>query len=943
MPTCSPYEPPRFITASERADENIGAAVKQAEASGIYTQVREGSRAEFVNRAMDQLREILPFDFEQLIKYYEKEKIISVDKALTRAANDGAPVYKASNKLNPEQVALAARVTKSYLMSTAVATRQMAGNFLLKVKAGEDALNEGLAFAKQMQHTSRFGGFVLGWDQQMGRAVANQADLGVRATRRAEQAAIVSGEEAARLGNYTDLFQSIAQKMNDPATLNEAINDLIGLARRVEFLDDPVKIAKVSTSIQIAGNAWQEVFINGMLSGPATFAANAAGMGWAIARPLLQYGAASSYAALGLPGSKPALQAAAEAAASLSAINGAWGDAWQLASRAFRSESSIYQAKREAGISSVPIDRYLEQQGMAPLDDALASTIDTVGSVIRLPGRALLGTDEFAKHLTVRAEVASRAIRRAAENNIDLTDKKAFDDYMKQEMNLAFHLGNPADPPEAKWRLKSIYDLENGIMAEADRATFQEDNSWARRVSGALEVPVIGPMLKPMIPFVRTPLNILKQGFYESTGLAAAVKAASTLVENGGNPTATLLVLQKQMLEDPGETFRVAGQIALTTTAAAVMYTGVMSGAIVGGGPGRWTPGGRGSAAQTAYNEWLRENGRVPYSIQVGDQSIPFDRFGEPISIVLRMVADAGMYSSYANYASQEEWMAGIAGIMVSGLYQASFLQGLQDVMGLLTDNSTLNGPKPTRAVQNWLSTQTPFGGFLNYVRRLEDPYRNAYGGATFIEAMRIHEDFYGSIFGKLNDRLPGVGKAPVMVNQITGKPVPIMPGHGPNGLNPLQMAIPFLPRGGEGSPGAWSALFKIKGFYQEMRPNKVRLTNGEQQELNELMSKVKIGGRTVEQFIVDYEKRSDVQQLIQNRAAMKSDLKTQIVADMDKGINQYFQVAWTQYLQRNRDVYRRAALVEARDQSLKQNDLGGAKSIDETLDELFRAARAGQ
>ena len=941
MPTCSPYERPRFATAAERADINIGAAVRQAEESGLYTQVREGGRAEFVQKAIRELREILPFDFDELLKYYQKEGYIKVDKALTKAANDGAPVYKASPKLNPDQVSLAARVTKSYIMSTAVATRQMASSFLLKVKAGEDALIEGLAFARQMQHTSRFGGFVLGWDQQMGRAVANQADLGMRATRSAERAAAVTGEEAARLSGYTDLFKEIADKMNDPATMTEAINDLIGVARRVEFLDDPMKIAKVSTSIQLAGNAWEEVFKNGLLSGPATFAANAAGIGWAIARPIIQYGAASSYAALGLPGGKAALQASAEAAASLAAINGSWSDAWQLAKRAFHMESSIYQARMEPGISSTVIDQYMQQQGMGTIDDALASTIDTLGSVVRLPSRALLGTDEFAKHLTVRGEVAARAVKRAVENGVDLTDRAAIDEYMKREMEMAFNFQSPT--AQEKWRIKSIYDIDNGIMAEADRATFQEENSWASKVSSALEVPVIGPMLKPMIPFVRTPLNILKQGFVESTGIGAALKAATTLVENGGNPTATLLALQKQLLEDPGETFRVAGQIAVTTTAAAAMYAGVMSGVIIGGGPGRWTGGGKGSAAQRAFDQYLEENGRTRYSVQVGSLSIPFDRFGEPIAIVLRMVADAGMYSSYASYNDQEHWMAGITGIMATGLYQASFLQGLQDVMGVLTDPEAANGAKSTRAVQNWLSTQTPFGGFLNYVRRIEDPYKNAYGGATFIEAMRVHEDFYGSVFGRLNDRLPGVGKAPQMVDQITGKPVPIVPGGGPNGLNPLQQAIPFLPRGGKGTTGPWSAIFAIKGSYQERRPDRVKLTNAEQQQFNKLMAQQVINGKTIAQSINDYARREEVQQFIQNRAALKSDSRAQVTKQLDSLINEYSQAAWYRLVQENSAVARRATMVEARDKLLKQNDLAGAESVDRGIDELFRAARSGE
>jgi hypothetical protein len=940
MPICSPWEPPHFITAAEKADENIGAAVKQAEKSGLYTEVRSGSRAEFQAKAVRVLKEILPFGFDDLLRYYEKEGIVKA-----KASPDGSPLYKASSKLTIKQVELAAVVTKTYLMSTAVATRQMASNFLLKVKNGEDALNEGLAFAKQMSHTSRFGGFVLGWDQDMGRAVANQRKLNLNVTRSAEKAAQVGAEEAARLGNYSDIFQSIAEKMNDPASLNEGINELIGLARRVEFLDDPVKIAKVSTGIQIAGNAWEEVFKNGLLSSPATFAANAAGIGWSIARPIIQYGAASSYAALGLPGAKTALQAAAEAAAAIQAINGAWADAWHLGARAFSSESSIYQAQRTPGISSAAINAMLEAQGKGALDDGFASTLDTIGRTIRLPGRALLGTDEFAKHITVRGEVASRAIKRAVENGVDLTDKAALETYMKQEADLAFNLHNPGDPPEAKWRLKSIYDLENGIMAEADRATFQEENSWANKVNQALAAPVIGPMLKPFVPFVRTPLNILKQGFVESTGLGAAVNAAGMLVENGGNPTATLLAIQKKMLEDPGETFRIGGQIALTTTAAAVMYAGVMNGAIIGGGPGRWSQKqGGGVPGQIAFEKWLQENGKSKYSINVGSVSVPFDRFGEPIAIVLRMVADAGMYSSYANYASQEEWMAGIAGIMASGLYQASFVQGLNDVMQIIGDPNAANGPKTTRAVQNWISTQTPFGGMLNYIRRLEDPYKHAYGGATPIEAMRMHEDFYGSIFGKLNDRLPGVGKAPVMIDQITGQPIPIVPGYGPNGMNPLQMAIPFLPRATSGESGPWSALYKIRGYYMEKRPDpsKVKLTNAEQQQLNGYMASAKIDGQTIAQFISSYEKRPDVQELIKNRALVRSGLKTRIVTDLDAMINEYYQIGLHQLLNSNSDVARRYTLGEARNELLKQNDLPGAQEADKAIDLLFRAARGG-
>jgi hypothetical protein len=937
-----------MVTAAERADENIGAAVKQAEASGIYTQPRQGATAEFTERAMSMLREIIPFDMDELLKYYVKMGYVKVDKAATQAAGDGAPVYTASKRLNTEQITLLARVTKSYLMSTTMATKQMAQNFLLKVKNGEDALVEGLAFARQMQHTSRFGGFILGWHQDLGRGVAFQSDRLMRSSPGRELGELpdATADEAARLPGYATIFEGIASKMNDPATMGEAINELIDLARRVEFLEEPMRIARVSTSLEIAGRAWPEVFINGLLSGPATFAANAAGMGWAVARPIMQLGAASAYAALGLPGAMGARQAAAEAMASIIAINSAWSDAWALGTRALRTESSIYQAKYQRAIGSAPIDQYLMERGMGTMDDGLRSTIDALGGAIRLPSRFLLGSDEFAKHLVVRGEVASRAVKRAMENGIDVTDKKKFQEYLDQEMKLAFNFkaadgGDIADIQE-KWKLKTIYDLENGIMAEADRATFQEDNSWANNVSRALQIPVIGPMVRPFIPFVRTPLNILKQGFVESTGLGAVLNVGKTAIDNGGNPTATLLALQQQYLRDPGEAFRVAGQIAVTTAAAAVMYAGVMDGRIVGGGPRRWSS--RNSDAQVAWERWIADQGRIPYSIRVGDTNIPFDRFGEPISIVLRMVADAGMYSSYVDYSSQEEWMAGIAGIMASGLYQASFLRGIDDLMSLLTDpDMATGGKRASRAVQNWVATQTPFGGLLNYVRQVEDPYRRAYGGATFIEAMRVHEDTYGSIFGRLIDRLPGVGKAPIMVDQVTARPVPIMPGGGPTGVNPLQMAIPFLPRGGDAEDGAWSVIFNVKGSYREKRPSGIKLTNAEQQELNKLMGESTIGGRTLEQAIIRFGRRADVQNFMRNKAALKSDEKAAIEDDLDEIVNDYYQAAWMEMLQRNSSVARRYLLSGAKRDRLSQNDLAGAEQVESEIDQLFRLARSGR
>lgn len=943
---CSPYAPPRFIQRSEEADQGqyLGAALRNAEASGEYTRARKGHDAEWNDLQIRHLQQMLPMDFKDLNQYFLKNNWISLDKKATReAAAKGIadPIYKASK--NIDQIGTAAAVTKNYLQSIAGGVHQLADNFLRKVNAGEEATLEGMEFARQMQGVARFGGYVLGWDQAYGRALRVQAlRKGGAALRESDRFMQETTDQLGNLGQYKDKFQEIAAKLQDPVQSAEGVNELINLAKRVQFLGDPMKIAKTSMSMEIAGNAWNEVFINGLLSAPATFAANASGLAWTVARPLLQLGAAKAYAATGLRGAKVAEQAAAEAAASLGAIYSSINDAAQLGWHAAKSETSIYQAgagqelKDRVGIHGENLATLLERRGLDRPDDGLLDMVSRIGEITRMPSRALLGTDEMAKHLTIRGEVAAQAVKKAAKEGVDITDRAALEPFLQKEMDAAFNLQKPE--LWEKYRVSSIYDLQTGIMAEADRATFQEVNGFAQRVQGVL---ADFPVLRPFVPFVRTPLNILKQGFVESTGLGSVMNAYKAAKGAGFNPTATKIAIAQQLLEDPGESFRIAGQIALTSSLAATFYGMAMTGVIVGGGPGRWSRGGKGSNEQKAWELMMREQGKAPYSINIGGMSIPFDRFGEPISIVLRMAADMGMYSSYVPQAAQEEWLAGMAVIMTSGLYQASFLKGINDVIDIVGDPGSTVGVKGGKTIQNWMATQTPFGGLLNYVDKVVDPFKHAYGGATLLEVMKVHEDTFGTgIFAKIADRIPGFNGTPALVDQISGLPVPAVPGAGPGGLNPLQMAVPFMPRGIQAADDVWTAIFNIKGSYQEKRPTNMRLTNAEQQDLNRRMASLVIDGKTVRQAVMDYYRRADVQQYVQKRGAAFMDVRTKIEQGLDRVIDGYYQAAMQDLAQSNRDVRQRSILREAANQAASMNDAGAANQIQSQIDSLFEEAR---
>jgi hypothetical protein len=477
-------------------------------------------------------------------------------------------------------------------------------------------------------------------------------------------------------------------------------------------------------------------------------------------------------------------------------------------------------------------------------------------------------------------------------------------------------------------------------MREADQATFQEANRVASTVTDVLGKM---PFLKPFVPFVRTPLNILNQGFVESTGLGAIMNVAGDIAGAGFNPTAAKMIIAKRLLDDPGETFRVTGQIALMSTVAATFYGAAMNGTIVGGGPGRWSKGGKSSDAQKAWERMMNEQGRSPYTILLPDgSSLPFSRLPEPVAGFMRMFADMGMNSAWVNHESKEEWLTAMTVIGVSGLYQSSFLKGISDIIDLIGDPyATTMGTKGSKAVQQWMATQTPFGAFLSFVDRQVDPFKHAYQGATFGELMKVHEDTFGTgIFAKLADRLPGFNGTPTMIDQISGLPVPMTPGQGPSGINPFQSAIPFLPRGYKGADGAWTAIYNILGSYREFRPDKYKLTNAEQQELNKQMATIMINGKTVQQAVLEYYDRPDVQEFVKKRGAAFTDVRAGIKDGLTNLMREYYLAAEQSLAESNRSVMQRAAIAGSIKDYEKRNDFETAHEMRSQLNSLFEEAR---
>jgi hypothetical protein len=818
------------------------------------------------------------------------------------------------------------------------AVRDLAGEFLRKVNGGVDATAEGLALAREMQGVGRTAEVMLGWRQKLGRGLdaLNNADSPkLRAIDKIEYDQSI--KDADKLDGLNAKFAEIAAKLGDPEQQGEAINMLVETAEAVRYIDNPADIARATTGMTIAGKWWSTLFINGLLSNTNTLLTNVAALSYAVARPAMQIVGAQAFS-VWAPGIKR--QAMLEASASLGAMYEAAGDALLIGRRAFMEELPTHtrvDAERGLGFTKA------EARGLLG-EDANPGVLDVIGKfgqVVRLPGRALLGTDEVAKHLAIRGEVAARGVRRALKEGTDVTTREAMQNAVKEEMALAFNL----DSKEVwqKYAFKGGEAYDQGQLAEygrsvytvAEEATFQQRNKLAQGVNKVLNK---APALRPFFPFIKTPTNILITGF-ESTGLGAVGNAFNLAKQNSFNPSATLLDINKKLLQDPSQSALYAGQVATMGVIFTTVWGQVMSGNMTGGGPAVYMPQGKRKEAQYAWKK--QGNEAYTWKTPIGD--IPFARMPEPFATIMRMTADAGSYSAYMTTEEQEGVNAAMVGLMATSVFDASFFGSVHaflDVIGGGVDRFDMNLGK---LAKDYAATQVPFGGLLSQIDRANDPYKGIIEPVGISEMWKIHENlFTNGIFSKIADRMPGVTR-PQHIDPVSGEPVFIYPGYGPEGMNPFEMSIPMWPRNIKGDE-AYDVLFKVSGGLTQYaggnRANK--LSDGEQQELNGLISKVRINGVSYQDAIIKFGRRPDVAEYMRLKGNTTLSVRTKIQEELTKLKRRYETIGYRNLVQSNDSVRTREAVVGQIKTQKKAGNWQKQQSLQTELDGLFDRARRG-
>lgn len=327
-----------------------------------------------------------------------------------------------------------------------------------------------------------------------------------------------------------------------------------------------------------------------------------------------------------------------------------------------------------------------------------------VGTIIRLPTRALSAEDEFFKAMSGTAELYTQAYRAARKEGL------------KGRAMLTRAEELILDPSE---------EMMKNVKKTELSATFQQDlGNIGKKV---MQFRNSVPGLRYIIPFVKTPTNIFKEALRTS-------------------PLGFLEAGQMMYKGAPGE--EITKSVAKAAFGSAI-GAGLMlihrSGNLVGSVPDN--P----SEREAFYNV-----GKRPYSIKIGDKWVSFARV-EPFATLLGAVADIS--DGIDRGENVNEMVLNFVNIVASQAEDKTFLQGLTDLFSLFTHKNMVSEGIPTTARRLLITALSGFEpqALAQGARSVDGIYRDT-----------NDSDFWGQLIKTVKSRTPWLSQSlPAKINSF--------------------------------------------------------------------------------------------------------------------------------------------------------------------------------
>jgi hypothetical protein len=514
-----------------------------------------------------------------------------------------------------------------------------------------------------------------------------------------------------RAGELNALFG--AEDVQDVEFLGELYMAIPTRAGKAKFVQQGI-LAKTMDVIT-------EVWINSILTHPATHAVNIAGNAIFMMTRIAETAVASGIGKVrsAVTGTSDRVRVR-EALIRLDAIRESYKDALLVAGRTALTEepskkfdfaqSSKIDVRNRRAIGTTGDPRVVTQ--MIREGNVGAGLINILGIQARMGGRALLAEDEFFKGIAYRSELRVMASLRGAEM-----------------YDAAIDAGKTVDEAKAAAVAEEVRILNNppsGIVEDAEAAakamTFQGDLDG---LLGDMQGVTSHPVAKLFVPFYKTPVNVMKETLARSPAMLANPNFYRTLMAGGREADFAL---------------------AQVATGSALMSTFAYQAMGIDDPDRNVIIMGSGPVERTARQAMMRQ-GIQPYSINFKQddgtyKSVTYSRL-DPISGMLAMSADFAYYAQYEEDQAVLDTLATAAVVGIAGYMQElPMLDAVKDLgrvlnqpdgVGQFEAFTELLAQKGTEAGLSLVPLQSAFSAGI---ARMQDP--------TARSTMLPEEGFFG-------------------------------------------------------------------------------------------------------------------------------------------------------------------------------------------------------
>ena len=558
----------------------------------------------------------------------------------------------------------------------------------------------------------------------------------------------VQTEVARALNQFRMQASSVDMAIHEKNAILEALGGRDANVRFAELLDsisDPVKrnkVARLGAAAQTPERLWW-AWMQGLLSGPTTHVANLLGNSAVAAiAPIertigaivshlpggsgkIQYGEGLEQMAGLVGGMVDALRITAQGREAIKDATGKFfkadftGASNVLAENGDQFGNAIRSFNEDRGILGSTEGAY--EHSARPISaDALdldpttfmGRAADVGGAVWGLPTRALQASDELFRTMHYRGELRALAYREAARQGLEGDD-------------LARFVADTLERPPADFHAQALEAARQGTF----QAPLGQFGRWLQE--GTIKVPA----LRFVMPFVRTPINILKYAGHRTPGLARFSAQVQADMAAGGARREMAIARQ------------VFGGTMLTVAGLAA-HAGLLTGG--------------GEKDQTAE----KLAGWQPYSVKVGDEYVSLARI-EPFGTLFGLAADFVDISGHLDEQTSSEIAASLGLALTRNFTSKSYVQGLSRFLAAVVDPAQ----KGSAWFEQFAASFVP--GIANTVRKaMDDDVKEVRG---LIDAVKA--------------RLPGFSKdVPAQVD-LFGRDIKLKGGWGPDLLSPVMVS----------------------------------------------------------------------------------------------------------------------------------------------------------